>query len=243
MTRRLLSRQPLYVRALRRSLEPFPRLYCAARARREPRSEVVEAHSSLVIEGYQGSGNTFMRLALQAANPGIRTASHLHSAAHVRRALQLNVPVVVIVRDPVAAIASFLSRFPVVDLRQALHDYATFYERLLRDVDRLVVVSFDEARDDFASVVKRINDRFGVSFAYPDLADRAAWDRMTELWEQYCEDLSMPTDITPPSADGEDAAARNARLRSELVTPPYATRLVRARQAGAALLAASARSR
>ncbi len=39
-------------------------------------------------------------------------ASHLHSATHVRRALALGIPVLIVLRPPVDSIASVMARFP-----------------------------------------------------------------------------------------------------------------------------------
>lgn len=181
----------------------------------------MDAETALVVEGYQGSANSFLQLALEACNPGIRIASHMHSPAHVQRALQLDVPVVVVVREPVASITSMLRRFPVLDVAAALRRYAVFHERLARHLEDVLIVRFEDLTSDgFGDVVRRINDRFGTTFASGDVSPIA---------EAFERQRAAATD------DGDT----RTRITTELAAARHARRLARARRARDALLAAA----
>ena len=124
----------------------------------------MDGQTDLVVEGYQGSANTWLREVLFLAHPGIRIASHLHSAAHVRRAVRLGVPVVVVVRPPIDAIASHISRYPELfrQPRRELLRYRRFYAGVQRVRDRVLLVTFDRAVHSAESVVAEIDARFSI---------------------------------------------------------------------------------
>ncbi len=99
---------PAYRRARRgwySALEHQPAAYCAYRRRRQPASPIVTRSADVVIEARPGCANSFAREAMLLANPGITVASHVHSPAQVLEAIRLRKPVLVLVRDPVDAIA------------------------------------------------------------------------------------------------------------------------------------------
>lgn len=92
---------------LRSTVERIPSLYCAgARLRRGRNREVVSRRSDLLVESFPRSGTTFLVAGLEIVCPHLRVASHVHHVAHVRRAVDIGVPTVVAVRDPVAACVS-----------------------------------------------------------------------------------------------------------------------------------------
>jgi len=130
------------------------------------RARYVTRKTELVIEGYPRSGNTFARWAFftaQSREPVL--SDHFHSAGHIRRALRLRVPVLVLIRDPLAAITSFLVyQNGDYSVGLALREYIEFYSEVLRCKDQLVVASFEEATRHFGDVIRRVNRRFGTDF-------------------------------------------------------------------------------
>jgi hypothetical protein len=95
----------------------------------------------------------------------VRLAHHLHAPAQAIQAVRTGVPVLVLIREPRGAILSQLVREPHVALADALVAYARFYECLMPYRNRLVVADFAEVTEDFGSVVRRLNERFGTSYA------------------------------------------------------------------------------
>jgi len=119
-----------------------------------------------VIDGYTRCATTFAVYALQLSQPRpVRLAHHLHAPAQLIQAARVGVPALVLIREPQGAILSQLIREPNVTLPDALVAYARFYSCLLPYRDKFVVGDFEEVTHDFGSVIRRINARFGTSFA------------------------------------------------------------------------------
>ena len=130
------------------------------------RHTVVTPHTNLLIEGYPRSGNTFARNAfLLACDNRFTVTSHLHLIASVRRAIRLNKPVLILIRDPIDAVASYCvyrgRRFPA---KQGLVEYVQFYRFVLENKPHLVVATFTEVTEAFGQVIANVNRRFGTRF-------------------------------------------------------------------------------
>lgn len=146
-------------------LERYPAAYLAYERRRRPMTPVADSSTDIVIDGRPGCANSFAREAMLLANPGIRVASHVHNAAHVRGALRLHKPVVVLIRQPPDAIASEAARFDDVDIRERLVAFEHFYQRLMPCATDVVVAGFERVTSAFGDVVGEVNARFGMSFS------------------------------------------------------------------------------
>jgi len=119
----------------------------------------------LVIDGYPRSGNTYARAAFLYANGlDFPLSTHRHSAQSVKEGLRRGIPVIVLVRDPRAALASGLQYEPGSTPRMAMNVYRSFYEGVLPRADEVVIATFAEVTSDFGQVVRRCNARFGTDF-------------------------------------------------------------------------------
>jgi hypothetical protein len=153
---------------LRTRVSGHPRLYLpfARRKYPGPSPEVISSATEFVIDGYTRSASTFAVYALQLAQPApVRLAHHLHAPAQLVAAARAGIPALVVIREPQGAILSQLIREPDVAMRDALAGYARFYECLFRWRDSFVVADFDEVTKDFGAVTRRVNERFGTTFA------------------------------------------------------------------------------
>ncbi len=122
--------------------------------------------TELVIEGYPRSGNTFAVFAFQHAQPReVVVASHVHVPAQVVRAVQREVPTLVVVREPVATVASLVIAAPHVTLQRAFREYTHYHEILLPHRQGFVLADFDQVTTDLGSVITEVNRRFGTEFA------------------------------------------------------------------------------
>lgn len=131
-----------------------------------PSPEVMGSDTELVIDGYTRSATTFAVYAFQLAQDHpVRVAHHLHAPAQLIAAARRKVPTLSLIREPEDTILSQLVREPNVDLRDALVAYTRFYACLLPYRANFVVGEFDQVTADFGSVIRRINARFGTSFA------------------------------------------------------------------------------
>jgi hypothetical protein len=152
---------------LRYLVNAYPALYLPlARVRhRDVPDWNVGRDCELVIEAFGRSGNTFAVLAFEAAQPRpVRSAHHSHAAAHVITAARRRIPTLVIVRRPADAA---LSHMVLRDIppRPPLEAWIRFHRRILPYREHLLVSRFEEVTADFGAVIRRLNDRFGTSFA------------------------------------------------------------------------------
>jgi hypothetical protein len=201
-------------------LERRPAAYCAYRRRRQPVWPVVSASTDLVIDGRPGCGNSFAREAMLLANPGINLASHVHSTAQVLEGIRLRKPVLVIIRDPVDAVASEAARFEAVDVRRELVEFARFYERLWPRAGEFVIATFERVTSRFDQVTAAVNARFASQFALFPHDDASAVERVFETLADY--DRSLGLAEGRAAIPTKSRAARDARARSILEDPRHA---------------------
>ncbi len=126
----------------------------------------VDKNTHLVIEGIPRSGNSFAVVAFQMVQPRpVRLAHHLLAPAQVLWGAQRDIPILVLVREPVAAASSLIIRHPYISLKMALHEYMRFYTAIAPCRNKVVVGLFDEVTNEFGAVIRRINQRFATGFA------------------------------------------------------------------------------
>jgi hypothetical protein len=90
-----------------------------------------------VIDGFPRSGNSYARSAFLYANGAeIPISTHRHSPHSIESGIRRGIPVIVILRPPRAAIASFLQYAPRVRVERAITIYQTFYAAVLPSVIR-----------------------------------------------------------------------------------------------------------
>jgi len=153
---------------LRTRATEYPAMYLpfARRKYPGPSPKVIGSRTELVIDGYTRCASTFAVYALQLAQPApVRLAHHLHAPAQLIEATRMRVPALALIREPKGAILSQLIREPWVALPDALVAYSRFYTCLLPYRHALVVGEFEQVTNDFGQVVRRLNSRFGTSFA------------------------------------------------------------------------------
>ena len=159
---------------LRTQVTEHPALYLPiARAKRALRldvrdlqRQVINSRTELVIEGYTRCGTTFAVYALQLSQERpVRLAHHWHAPAQLIEAAHRKVPALLVIRRPEDAILSQLVREPNVTIHDALVAYSRFYECLLPYRHSFVVGEFEQVTHEFGPVIRKLNARFGTSFA------------------------------------------------------------------------------
>jgi hypothetical protein len=150
---------------LRLLLERSPARYERYQLWRGAQLSPFRKRTDLVVCGFPGSGNSYVRAALLAVNPELRIASHGHTWGEVARGVERGLPVLFLLREPRAAISSAASRYGVNwQPKYELRAYATMCERVYGYRDSIVVATFEEATTSIGAVVRRINEKFGTSF-------------------------------------------------------------------------------
>ena len=136
-----------------------------------PASKNLAVHrgTQIVMDGYGGSGNTFLELAFRSAQTGpIEMAHHLHAPAQIIRGVEWNIPTIVLLREPQDAISSGISRRLVAydddAIRESLDNYILFYRTVMPYKNDVVVAPFREAMKDFGVFVRQLNEKFGCNF-------------------------------------------------------------------------------
>lgn len=163
------------------TIERHPSLFLKLQRLKYCRSDfserIVSPDSLICIEGFYRSANSFAVRCFRAANDvdgcSPRIATHVHSAAHVRVALKLGIPTLVLIRPPKATVVSTkawmiqLNKIPNAQgypVEFLLRSYTQFYCDLLPLRERFVTATFDEVTEDFGEIIEHVNDRFKARF-------------------------------------------------------------------------------
>jgi hypothetical protein len=163
--------------------------------------------TDLVIDGFMRSANTYAVCAFQHANPsGIRVAHHLHNARVIERGCARGVPVLLTIRRPADAVASMDHFDPSTSRVEVLDAYVAFYARLSKSVDRMILADFDDVVGDFAAVLRRVNSRFGTSFApyvKTDASERSVFASIEQFGATYYGGTGFESRVSRPSSERE----------------------------------------
>ena len=153
----------------------------------DPKESEVKNHTELVIDGFQGSANSFATVAFKnSQRRNVTIAHHLHSPAQIIKAVDKDIPVLLTVRDPVGAILSLTGRWHYISVTQALKSYIGFYSKLLDCTDGLVISTFEQTIKNLDWVVGEVNIRFDTDFDLIDM-NRAGRESREEVSESEAE--------------------------------------------------------
>ncbi len=155
------ARTGAYVR-LRRRLSATPKRFqrpgpLAAWRRGEDwrHRKIAFPETELVIDGFPGSGNSFVASSLRdVLGDEIDAVSHFHHTVQLKRALAFGVPAVVVVRQPLAAASSLKSKQPELWDAVILLRWIVYHRYVGRRQRRLDVFLFDEVVAD-VDVIRR----------------------------------------------------------------------------------------
>lgn len=143
---------------------------------------VLRAGDDVLIDGFPRSANTFATYAFDAAQAErLKVGNHLHSPAQFKIASRNKIPAMLVIRDPVPSVISYMLYRPEIDARAGLMRYIYFHKPLHRLRDAFVVAPFEEVIRDFACSIDRLNERFGTQFArfqHDDQSARAILDKI-----------------------------------------------------------------
>ncbi len=178
---------------------------------------VVRPDSEIVIEGYPRCANSFSVLAFERAQGRrLRIGHHLHAPAQIELGVRYGVPVLALIREPVSAAASLITRHPEITPAQALSQYVYFYESVLRHADRLVLADFRKVTTDYAQVIEAVNLRYGTRFKpyfNSPSEDGAVFSEIDALNVE--QEGSAEHQLARPS-EGKNALLGTARARVEM---------------------------
>lgn len=195
-------------RGLRRFVAQHPAIYIPLR-RRKMAHTIATAETQLLIEGFPRSGNTFTEAAVRYCAPeNLRLAHHSHAPAHVRHALSLGVPALVLFREPDAAVRSYMVLYGnSFGAREAYLDYIAFYSALggLRD-PLLAFYSFEDVTTRIGDVISDLNHRFALGLEEREIDS----DAVFELMNRKAKKKNSPAFNTSRSHPGNKSEERRA---------------------------------
>ena len=143
---------------------PLSRFRPSLRGFEDP-PRAVRRRTEIVIEGFPRSGNTFAVVAFRLAQRReIEIAHHLHAAAQIKRAANLEIPAIVLIREPSEAVLSVVAKDQEVSIAWALRSYIRFYSAVFPYLEKAVVAPFPCVTSDLASIIRHVNAQYGTAF-------------------------------------------------------------------------------
>ncbi len=122
--------------------------------------------TSLVIEGFPRSGNTFAYFAVCHAaneeNRSLEVSSHVHTPSAVKAATARRIPTVVVIRRPLDAVTSLLIAAPHVPFDRAILEWSHHHQEIWPYRDRFLTATFQQVTTDMGSVTQRLGRLFGT---------------------------------------------------------------------------------
>ncbi len=135
-------------------------------------SLMVSKDTEITIEGFPGSANSFAVEAFKMSQlRPVKIAHHLHLPNQILYSVKWKIPVLLLIRDPLDAVASVVSRTFITKYSYfyaspylLLHYYIYFYSKLFSVKEKIVIADFKEIIEDFGEVIKKVNKYYKTSF-------------------------------------------------------------------------------
>lgn len=180
---------------------------------------VVNSSSDLVVEGYPRSANTYcvncIERAARLGGRSLRIAHHTHDIRNVELGIFLECPVLVLIRDPACAIASY-ALYMDLPIKSATAQYMTFYERLLSLPRKYVAVDFSVVVGGINRVLKGLSDEFALELGVFQDPARASIDIVDELRSRSVSHHGNETFIRKGSVPDDNRAQFSKAMRAEV---------------------------
>jgi len=181
---------------LRRHLAKRPKLYKPILKYRYDH-ELTDINYDLLIEGYPRSGNSYLVEMLRLGARDLRILSHRHNPAYVLLALQHGRRVVVLIRNPIDAVASWVI-YAKTDIYDALRYYTEYYRLIIPAIDQLLTINFNSLVGNPISVIRRIDQRYKIGIDFEALQERDRCEGIVRAriqsrgWGEGPDQVSLP---------------------------------------------------
>lgn len=121
------------------------------------------------FDGYPRSGNTFLKGLIEKLYPEKKFASHLHSISGIKIALDLNLPVFVLIRKPKDAVVSYLFRKIIITnssstevlIERLLISYRNYYKFVKEHSNYISILEFESAINNETLLLKAVAEIVG----------------------------------------------------------------------------------
>ena len=126
---------------------------------------VLRRGDDMLIEGYPRSANSFAYYTfLLSQNNPLKVGNHTHSPSQFALARKYKIPAMLVIRQPVDAVLSYILYDQNLSALTALERYVSFHKPLIANPTGFVVAPFDEVITDFGESMRRLNSHFNCSF-------------------------------------------------------------------------------
>ncbi|SNS55797.1 hypothetical protein SAMN05421640_0654 [Ekhidna lutea] len=128
----------------------------------------IEKNSSIVIEGFPRSANTFSYWAFRFSQENfeeMHVAHHRHKISQIILGVKRGLPVIVLIRNPEDAIASLKIRHPEFTYRTMLKVYIFYYSKVIELKNNVIIADFDQVINNYSSILEQVNRKFGTNFS------------------------------------------------------------------------------
>jgi len=203
-----------------------------ARARSRKGLTPVSWGVELVIEGFPRSANSFAVTAFEFAQERrVRISHHFHMAGNVIYAARRNIPVLLLIRDPLDAVPSYML-YESASADVALDYYINFHRSVLPYSDKLCIANFNEVIEDFGAVIERLNRKFGLGYGpFENSEENVSY--CFQKCEQNVRDnqsASRDIDVNRVAYPVTERKKRIEELREEIEQPKCRTKLDQAKE-------------
>jgi len=120
----------------------------------------------ICIEGFQRSGNTFIHEWFKYNNKNLshKIADHSHITAQLKRSIKNKIPTIVTIRDPFNVVSSTLFSNNKLSVNLILRTYIDYYNFLLKNNDKLIIISFENFLKYPNELIFHINQTYNRDF-------------------------------------------------------------------------------
>ncbi len=138
---------------------------------------VIDDDTDIVIEAAPSSGNSFAVQAFKIAqNRDVKIAHHQHLPFQVIKACQKSIPCLVIIRNPLDVLVSYLSRFylnpgsleAILWGNLVLNYWIYFYNTILPYENEFFLCTFENIVKNYGEVINKLNKFYGSNFDVPN---------------------------------------------------------------------------
>jgi hypothetical protein len=194
---------------LRRAVRASPTLYRLYLRTGDPKNTRLPRGGDLLhLTGFPRSANTYASYLVLTAAPGCedRISTHHHAPATIRMALQARVPTVVLIRDPLEAIASKLvmvraTPFDEQRANELVRDYSAYYHYVERVRNRITIIDTRSVIQDPVQFLGQI--RASAPGLEMDCELQRVIEEVEVLFQQTIEPRRAPQDRVMPDPQKE----------------------------------------
>jgi hypothetical protein len=119
--------------------------------------------TDVCISGFPRSGNTFLCEVWSHFNPELQMSHHIHLPFEMYDALKLEIPLIVLIREPLECLSSLLAVDERLSAGVGIWSYLNYYRRIWGERSRYVVSAFPRHVDHVEDITESFNDFWNTS--------------------------------------------------------------------------------